>query len=376
LEWILKVRLSKCSISSTEINAVKKILKAENLGMGLQVLEFEQAIKKYLETTMEVVCVNTGTSALQLALSALDIGYGDEVLVPSLTYIGSFQAISATGATPIACEVNADTLFIDTEDAKHKITSKTKAIMPVHYASSSIGMEKVYKLAGQYNLRVIEDAAQAFGCNRNNEKIGVTGDVICFSFDGIKNITSGEGGAILTNDKSTILRLRDDRLLGVQKDSDNRYSGKRSWEFDVQNQGFRFHMSNINAAIGIEQLKRINKFTQKRQEIVQYYLNAIKPLSELTALSLDYHEIVSHIFVIKAVNRDGLRQHLLDNDIECGIHYKPNHALTRYKTNAKLPITNKIYQKILTLPCHVDLSLEEQSYVVDKIKDFYNNLLQ
>ena len=145
----MKVRLSKCSISSDEIEAVKKVLESENLGMGLQVLEFEQAIKKYLQTSMEVVCVNSGTSALQLALSALGIGYGDEVLVPSLTYVANFQAISATGATPVACEIDADTLFINTKDAKYKITSKTKAIMPVHYASSSKGMDDVYQILGR-----------------------------------------------------------------------------------------------------------------------------------------------------------------------------------------------------------------------------------
>ena len=367
----MKVRLSKCSITSDEIEAVKKVLESENLGMGLQVLEFEQAIKKYLQTAMEVTCVNSGTSALQLALSALDIGYGDEVLVPSLTYVASFQAISATGAIPVACEIDADTLFLNTKDAKSKITSKTKAIMPVHYASSSKGMDDVYQIARQYNLRVVEDAAQAFGCNRDNEKIGVIGDIICFSFDGIKNITSAEGGAVLTHDKKVIQRLRDNRLLGVEKDSDKRYAGKRSWDFDVKNQGFRFHMNNINAAIGLEQLKKINRFKRKRQEIAQYYLNAIAPLSMLTALTLDYHEIIPHIFVIKASNRDELRQHLLNNDIECGMHYKPNHMLTKYKTHKKLPITDNVYQKIITLPCHVDLTITEQEYVVEKIKDFY-----
>lgn len=367
----MKVRLSKCSITNDEIKAVKKVLESENLGMGVQVLEFEHAIKKYLQTSMEVTCVNSGTSALQLALSALDIGYGDEVLVPSLTYVASFQAISATGATPVACEIDADTLFINTKDAKSKITSKTKAIMPVHYASSSKGMDEVYQIAHQHNLRVVEDAAQAFGCNRDNEKIGVIGDIICFSFDGIKNITSAEGGAVLTNDKKVMQRLRDNRLLGVEKDSDQRYAGKRSWDFDVKSQGFRFHMSNINAAIGLEQLKKINTFKRKRQEIVQYYLNAIAPLSMLTALTLDYNEIIPHIFVIKATNRDELRQHLINNNIECGLHYKPNHMLTKYKTHKNLPITDNVYQRIITLPCHVDLTTSEQEFVVKKIKDFY-----
>lgn len=158
----------------------------------------------------------------------------------------------------------------------------------------------------------------------------------------------------------------------MQKDSDNRYAGKRSWDFDVKNQGFRFHMSNVNAAIGLEQLKRIDEFRRKRQEIAQYYLHAIAPISMLTVLTLDYHEIIPHIFVIKASNRDGLRRHLFNNDIECGIHYKPNHMLTKYQTHKKLPITDNIYQKILTLPCHVDLTTLEQAYVVEKIKDFYN----
>jgi len=368
----LRVRLSKCSISSHEVEAVIAVLEAENLGMGIQVREFEQAIKLYLETNMEVVCVNTGTSALQLSLSALDIGYGDEVLVPSLTYIGSFQAISATGANPVACEVNADTLFIDVKDAEHKITSKTKAIMPVHYASSSVGMEAIYRLAQKHNLRIIEDAAQAFGCNRGNKKIGDVGDIICFSFDGIKNITSGEGGAILTNDHNVAQRLRDGRLLGVQKDTDKRYSGKRSWDFDVENQGFRFHMSNINAAIGLKQLERISEFKKKRQEIVEYYLTAIAHLPQLTALTFNYDEIMPHIFVIKANNRDQLRQYLLDNGIECGVHYKPNHMLTKYKSDKFFPITEDIYREIITLPCHVDLTNDEQNHVIDKIKCFYN----
>jgi dTDP-4-amino-4,6-dideoxygalactose transaminase len=368
----MKVRLSKCSIGSGEINAVKNVLESAFLGMGAQVNEFEKALKKYLQTSMEVVCVNTGTSALQLALSALDIGHGDEVLVPSLTYVGSFQAISATGAIPVACEINPDTLFINIEDAKLKVTCKTKAIMPVHYASSSKGMDDVYQLAREHDLRVVEDAAQAFGCKRDNEKIGVTGDIICFSFDGIKNITAGEGGAVLTNDQNVAERLRDDRLLGVQKDTDNRFAGKRSWDFDVENQGFRFHMSNINAAIGLEQLGRIDEFKQNRQKIVQYYLNAIAPISELTELGLEHHEIMPHIFVVKAVDRDGLRSFLMDNDIECGIHYKPNHLLTKYKTDIRLPITDMIYEKLITLPCHVDLTFEELRYIVAKIKEFYH----
>jgi len=339
--------------------------------MGSNVLEFEKAIQDYLDTTMDVVCVNTGTSALQLSVAALDIGCGDEVLVPSLTYVGSFQAISATGATPVACEIDSNTFFLNVKDVRNKITDRTKAIMAVHYASSAKDMDAVYALAKEFNLRVIEDAAQAFGCARNNKAVGVDGDIICFSFDGIKNITCGEGGAILTRDKQVLERLRDDRLLGVQKDSENRYAGRRSWDFDVVNQGFRFHMSNINASIGMAQLKKIEVFKTKRQEIARRYVDSFSTLSQVSVLDLDYNQIMPHIFVIKADSRDQLRQHLLDNGVECGLHYKPNHLLTKYAGKSKLPVTEFCYARAVTLPCHTDLTVMEQEFVVQKVTDFY-----
>ena len=368
----MKVRLSKCSLGKEESRAVSKVLNQEYLGMGSTVKDFEEDIINYLGTKMEVVCVNTATSALQLALSALDIGLNDEVLVPSITYIGGFQAISAIGAKPIPCEINPETLFIDVDDAKRKVTNKTKAIMPVHYASSSHGMEDVYSLANNMNLRVVEDAAQAFGSIRNNKMVGLEGDIICFSFDGIKNITCGEGGALLTNDMKVFERLSDDRLLGVKKDSLMRYSGKRSWDFDVENQGYRFHMSNINAAIGIEQLKKLDKFRAKRQSIAKYYLKNLESIKEINTLKLNYDEIIPHIFVVKAEDRDALRDFLTKNKIECGIHYKPNHLLTKYKSNISLPVTEEIYEQLITLPCHVDISKDELEYVINKIKEFYS----
>ena len=366
-----KIRLSKSSISQKEKRAVLKVLDKEFLGMGKDVRIFEEKIKDYIKTDKEVVCVNTGTSALHLATSALNIGIEDEVLVPSLTYVASYQAISATGAKPISCEINPTTLFIDVEDARKKVTENTKAIMPVHYASNSKGMDEVYKLAKEFNLRVIEDAAQAFGSIRDNKKIGIDGDIICFSFDGIKNITSGEGGAILSNDKEFIQKVKDARLLGVEKDTEKRFKDLRSWDFDVNEQGFRYHMSNIMAAIGIVQIDRIKEFKNKRQEIAKNYIKELKKIKKVKFLDFNFNEILPHIFVIKAKNRDNLREYLISNNIECGVHYKPNHLLTKYKQEYNLPITERIYNEILTLPCHFDLAKDEQNYVIDKIKEFY-----
>jgi len=285
-----KIRLSKSSIGEFEKKAVLAVLEKEYLGMGEEVKLFEDEIKVYLQTDKDVVCVNTGTSALHLALSALGVGVGDEVLVPSLTYVASFQAISATGATPVACEVNADTVFLDIDDARKKITKNTKAIMPVHYASSSKGMNDVYALAKEFGLRVIEDAAQAFGSMRDGSLVGNDGDVICFSFDGIKNITSAEGGAILSIDKELIRKMQDARLLGVEKDTEKRYSGQRSWDFDVKEQGFRYHMSNVMAAIGRVQLIRLEEFGAKRKQIASNYINGLTNISKVKFLDFNFDE--------------------------------------------------------------------------------------
>lgn len=366
-----KIRLSKSSISQAEKDAVLKVLDKEYLGMGEEVKLFEEKIKNYLQTDMDVVCVSTGTSALHLALSALGLKDSDEVLVPSLTYVASYQAISATGAKPVSCEVNPDTLFIDVEDAKSKITENTKVIMPVHYASSSKGMDEVYKLATEFNLRVVEDAAQAFGSKRDKRLVGSAGDIICFSFDGIKNITSGEGGSILSNDKEFIQKVQDGRLLGVEKDTDKRYSGQRSWDFDVHQQGFRYHMSNIMAAIGIVQIDRIESFKIKRQGIAKKYIQAFKDTENIKSLDFDFDDVLPHIFVIKAKKRTELREYLILNNIECGIHYKPNHLLRKYNEGVCLPITEKIYGEILTLPCHFDLTDDDLEIVIKKVKEFY-----
>jgi dTDP-4-amino-4,6-dideoxygalactose transaminase len=368
-----KIRLSKSSISQEEKDAVLKVLDKEYLGMGEEVMLFEEEIKAYLETELDVVCVNTGTSALHLALEALDIGEKDEVLVPSLTYVASFQAISATGATPIAVDIDPDTLFIDIKDAEKRISKDTKAIMPVHYASSSKGMDKVYEFAKKHNLRVIEDAAQAFGSLRDGKKVGTVGDIICFSFDGIKNITSGEGGAILSPDKEFIQRVEDGRLLGVEKDTLKRYAGQRSWDFDVKHQGFRYHMSNILAAIGREQLKKIDIIEKKRKSIVKRYIEELKEIDQIEILDFDFEEIISHIFVIKVKKRDALREYLIENSIECGVHYKPNHHLSRYKTDYDLSVTDRVYEEILTLPCHCDLDEKDQERVIKCVKEFYDH---
>ena len=364
------IRLSKSSIGDEEKNAVLKVLNKEYLGMGEEVKIFEEKLSKFFNR--EAVCVNTGTSALQLALQASNIGFGDEVLVPSLTYIASYQAISATGAKPISCDIEYNTMLMDVDDAERKISKYTKAIMPVHYTGGTGNLKKVYKLASNYDLRVIEDAAHAFGSTHENKLIGGFGDIACFSFDGIKNITSGEGGCITSNDKDVLNKIKDLRLLGVRKDTDKRYLNKRSWEFEVFDQGWRYHMSNIMAAIGIVQLKRFSSFSSKRQKLAKLYDLEFFNHKKIKINDRNYDKVVPHIYVVKILgleNRERLREGLSNIGIETGIHYYPNHFLKRFDSGQRLEITERAFEEILTLPLNTDMSEEDIKFVCKELKN-------
>lgn len=366
------IRLSKSTVGEREAQALARVIADGRLGMGSFVDKFEKELAAFIGGDRHVMCVNTGTSALQLAVQACGIGPGDEVLIPTITYIASFQAVSATGATPVACDIDPETLCLNAADAAHRMTPRTKAIMPVHYASGPGDLHAIYALARRHSLRVIEDAAHAFGGFWNGSRVGACGDVVCFSFDGIKNITSGEGGAVVTSDPEVARRVKDARLLGVEKDTEKRYSGQRSWEFDATAQGWRYHMSNLCAAIGSVQLRRLDaEFAPQRIALAKRYERLLAGIPQIRTLKLDYGPVVPHIFaiLIDAGNRDAVRQALLDNEIECGIHYKPNHLLTLYGNGSvKLPVAEDAYSRMLTLPLHVGLSAAEQERIVDVVR--------
>jgi dTDP-4-amino-4,6-dideoxygalactose transaminase len=364
------IRLSRSSLGLEEREAVTRVLNDGYLGMGQEVRLFEQELQAYISPEVNVACVNTGTSALHLAVQACNIGPGDQVIIPSITYVASFQAVAATGATPIACDIDPTNGCISVKSAREHINSNTRAIMPVHYAGGYGDLEGIYELAQEYNLRVIEDAAHSFGGTYRKKPVGFHGDVICFSFDGIKNLTCGEGGAVVSKDTMLISKIQDLRLLAIHKDTEKRYAGARSWDFEVTEQGWRYHMSNINAAIGREQLKKISLFGGKRRLLVQSYIEALKDCP-IELLDIDLEEAVPHIFVIKITNgkRDQLKEFLLSKGIETGIHYKPNHVLEKFKgSNCKQ--AELFWTQILTLPLHCNLSLSEISHICGLIKGY------
>lgn len=366
------MRLSQAALEKEELEAITRVMKSEYLGMGIEVSEFEAKLSKYFSN--QVLCVNTGTSALQLALSAAGIGIGDEVLVPSLTYVATYQAISAIGAIPVSCDVQINDLQIDIEDAKKRVTNKTRAIVPVYYSGATNCLERVREFAETTKLINISDAAHAFGSKHQSALVGSGEGTNIFSLDGIKNITSGEGGIIVSSDSELIQNARDARMLGVIGDSSKRATRERSWDFDVKEQGWRYHMSDLFAAIGKVQLDKIEKFSKIRREYFSLYSELLQETTEVSLFDWDINDgMVPHVFVIRIIgmtSRENLRSSLLEEGIPTGIHYKPNHTLSLYKNLEAAPLVNtdQIYPEILTLPMHIRLTATQINEVVNKLK--------
>jgi len=363
------IPVSRPSLGEAELASIKTVFDSGWLGLGAQVFEFEQALQKFLGAK-HVVCTNTGTTSIHLALDALGIGKGDEVIVPSFTYVATIQAITATGAIPVFCDIHADDLNIDTKNIKGKITRRTKAILPVHYRGIPCDMDELGKLAQEKSLFVVEDAAHAFGSSYKGKKIGSFGDITCFSFDPIKNITCGEGGAVVFQDDSLFEKIQQKRILGIDKDTWSRYRNERSWFYDVVTQGYRYHMSNINAAVGLIQLKKFDRMNRRKIDVAKQYDAAFDDVAGIALLRNDgYKDIGLFVYILKVIKgRNELMDHLAKRGVGSGIHYIPCHIFSFYKKEGiHLPITEQIYDEILTLPLFPDITDTQVERVIDAV---------
>ncbi len=372
----MALRLSRSIVGEAEARAVSRVILEDGyLGMGNETRLFEEELAAYLGVTpQQIITTNTGTAALHLAVDAVAaqsrVTDGPaEVLVPSLTFVASFQAVTAAGCVPVACDVLPETGTLDIRDAEKRLTPRTIAVMPVDYASNPWHLDEVYDFARRKGLRVVEDAAHAFGCRHHGRKIGSFGDMVCFSFDGIKNITSGEGGCLVAFDAEAARLASDARLLSVENDARQRFAGARSWDPDVRRQGWRYHMSNIMAAIGRVQLSRLeSEFIPARRALAAAYAEGLAHLPGVALLHADPADfIVPHILPVRILNgrKEAVREALNREGIPTGVHYKPNHLLSFFGGGAlPLPVTERLYAELLTLPLHPGLNRED----VEKIR--------
>jgi dTDP-4-amino-4,6-dideoxygalactose transaminase len=346
------------------------------LGMGSASKEFEDKISEFLELDDRFVAVvNTGTSALHIALLTAGVGPGDEVITTSFNYVADHQAIKMTGADVVMCDIRDDNLGIDCKKAEELISKKTKAIIPLHFAGIPCDQEGVFNLAKKYNLRVIEDAMHAFGTEINGKKIGSYGDIACFSFDPVKIVTSVDGGCVIVNSKKELEKLYHLRLLGVDKDTVQRYKNNRAWDYDVVNQGFRYHMNTISAVVGISQIKQTTKFIESRQKTCQRYNDAFGEIHDLKIPQTDFSNISPFIYSLRILNgkRQEIIEHLKNQNIDVGIHFIPVHKHEYFKNSkcGNMDITNKVVDEVLTIPLHSFMKEEFVQRVINGITSFF-----
>jgi dTDP-4-amino-4,6-dideoxygalactose transaminase len=359
-------------LGDEELEAVRKVFDTRWLGMGSTTKEFEDKLREMLGVK-HVIAVNTGTSALHIAMDALDLKAGDEVIVPSLTFAAALQAVLAVGARPVFCDVHADTLNLDVADALRRVTPRTRVIMPVHYGGLACEMDELLAFARDRKIWLVEDAAHAFGSDYKGRKIGSVGDVTCFSFDPIKNITCGEGGAVTTNNDEIASRIIPKRILGIDNDTWSRYRNERNWFYEVVTPGYRYHMSNINAAIGLEQLKRFDKFKTRKQAIVEIYDQSLAGVAGLALIQHNLSETFPFFYIVRVLNgrRDQLMQHLKEKGIGTGVHYIPNHIQPLFaEFRTSLPVTEQLYEEIMTLPLYYELTDAEVQSVIEAVSAF------
>ncbi len=369
------IRVSQPVTGPEELAALEKGLNLAYFGHSAHVLELEKALAAFLDTgERPVVCVNSGTAALHLALASLDLAPGDEVLVPSLTFVASFQAITAVGAKPVPCEVRQESLLLDLADADKRRTPRAKAVMPVHYAGNPGDLAGLHAWARERNLRVVEDAAHAFGGSVNRKKVGAQGDLVCFSFDSLKNITCGEGGAVVCPDAETARRVGLMRLLGMERPQATQGGPPSRSAYDVVCQGWRYHMSNLNALVGLEQLKKAPAFFARRQQIARRYDAAFRGLPGLALLPVDYGQAVPFLYTLRVLEgrRAGLIAHLKAQEIETAVNYPANHLHSLYRNlaTAPLPVTEEVCGQILSLPLHCALSDAQVETVISQVRSF------
>lgn len=368
------IRLAKGCCGEEEMRQVREAFDYGYFGLAYKSEEFEQAISAYLGTQRNVIATNTGTTALHLALDTIGVEKGDEVIMPSFTFAATAQAVEMCGGKAVFCEVYPDTFLMDVDDVKRKITDKTKVIMPVHYAGRPCDMDALLRIKEDTGIRIVEDAAHAFGSEYKGRKIGAFGDVTCFSFDSIKVITCGDGGAIVANDKTFDSLARKKRLLGIdRKTMAEKNWKKRSWEYDVTTPGYRYHLGNINAAIGLAQIKKADQFIKRRREICCLYDEKLEGVDGIERMPGGYDTITPFMYVIREKNgrRNQLKEFLMEHDIESGVSYIPCHTFGLFsEEQASLPVTDEIYREILCLPVHPELTDDEIAEVAERIREF------
>jgi perosamine synthetase len=312
-----------------------------------------------------------------MSLKAIGLQRDDELILPTNTFVATAEVVTYFDAIPVLCDIEEDTHNIDVSKIEELITPKTKAIIPVHFAGQPCDMDEIYTIAKRYDLKVIEDAAHAIPSSYKGQMIGsLKGtDITCFSFYATKTLSTGEGGMATTEDENYAKSMKINRLHGISKDAWDRYTIKGAWHYDIVDNGAKYNTTDINASIGLVQLKKQNLLRDKRENIAKKYNEAFKDNSNIILPFVKEDRKSSwHLYVIKIENRDDVIEELKKEGVGCSVHFIPIHKHTYYKNrynykDENYPIANKVFEKSLSLPIYPDMSDEEVNYVIQKVQE-------
>jgi len=366
------------SLGKEEIQKVVQVLRSDWITTGPVVQKFEQNFAKQVGAKY-AVSVNSGTAALHIGCLALGLKPGDEVITTPMTFVATANAILYCGAKPVFVDIDPVTLNINPDLIESKITRKTVGILPVHFAGHPCKMDAIFRIACKHSLWVLEDAAHAVGGKYKNKKIGSLSDVTIFSFHPVKNITTGEGGMVVTNKKSLYEELLMYRTHGIRQNAWIRRGVKGDWHYDMEALGFRFNMTEMQAALGLCQLKKLASFQRSRQRIVSFYNKSFKSMLEWELPQKKNGVVHSwHLYQIrwqlnKLVPRDQIMKALRAENIGVNLHYKPVYAHSYYQKHFKLkkrdfPVTEKVAQQLVSLPLFPTMTQKDCLDVVKAIK--------
>ncbi len=376
----MQIPFHKPYITEEEINEVVDSLKNGWITMGKKTIEFENRFKDYIGSK-NAVAVNSGTAALHLALRVISLKEGDEVIIPSTTFVATAEVVNYFNAKPVLVDIELDTHLIDVNKIEEKITDKTKAIIPVHFSGQPADMDEILEIAKKYNLYVIEDAAHALPAWYKGKKIGTIGDITAFSFYATKTLATGEGGMATTENDEWADRMRVLRLHGISKDAWKRYSKEGSWEYDVIENGYKYNTTDINSALGLAQLKKLEWMWQERIKIAEKYNEAFKDYEELILYKVKGDRVSSwHLYPLKLnlealkIDRNQFIEELKRRGIGISVHFIPLYRFSYYKKHfdykpEDFPNSEWVFERIISLPIFPGMKDKEIEYVVENILD-------
>ena len=375
----MKIPFHKPHITQNEIDSVVETMQSGWLTMGPKTIEFENVFRAYIDSQF-AISVNSATAALHLALNAVGVGNGDEVIIPTNTFIATAEAVVYSGAKPVLCDVEANYHNIDVTLIEQLITPRTKAIIPVHFGGNPCDMDGIKKIANHFNLKIIEDAAHALPSSYKNKKIGTLSNAVCFSFYATKTLTTGDGGMVTTNNSKIAKKIKIQRLHGISGDAWKRYGQNNDWYYEVVDLGYKYNTTDIQASIGIIQLEKLEWMRDERKKIAEKYKNAFA--GKLNFINENNQNKSSwHLFVIKIGNRDELHQKLKEKGISTSVHFIPIHKHPYYKksfsfSDEDYPVANFVFEQSLSLPIYPGLTENEVEYIIKNILEYVEDINQ